>query len=224
MPAANGIYKIAVIGTVAGQRHIHTLHFRSTLAGSAVGMAEDVYLADLLSTWQTGCRTAYRAVFSTSHAPVQQYQIRKVCGGVPLPAGSDVAESAGNQGGTINTGAVGGGEEAAPWLASVVTERTALAGRRYRGRFFLGGLYEGFIQGADVVSTRVSTVQAYADALVATFVTPLETTVNGKLFVFSRTQSLVPGTQCQQAGADVRSLQPRTTLATMKSRKAGSGI
>ena len=223
MPAANGVYKFAVIGTCNGQQHIHTLHFRSTLAGNAVGMNEADYMQDLLTTWQTACRTAYRGIFDTTNTPVQQYQVRKVCGSVPLPAGLDAAEAGGNQAGTQNPG-VGGGDQSAPWLANVVTERTALAGRSYRGRFYLGGMYEGDFAGAVVGNRRLPPTQAYVDTLVATFVTPLETAANAKAFVFSRTLSLVPGTQCQNAGADVRSYQVRDTLATMKSRKAGSGI
>jgi hypothetical protein len=224
MVAPNGIYKLAVIGTVAGQQHIHTLHFRSTVGGPAVGSAEDFYMQELITAWQTAARTAYRNIFTTDHLPVQTYQVRKVCGTLPLPAGLDEAEAGANQGGTINGAAVGAGEAAAPWLANVVTERTGLAGRRYRGRFFLGGLYEGFIAGAVVGAGRLTPTNAYAAALLGAFVTPAEATVLAKLFVYSRTQSLESGTQCQNAGADVRSFQVRDGLATMKSRKAGSGV
>jgi hypothetical protein len=225
MPAANGIYKLAVIGTVAGQQHVHTMHFRSTIDPDSLVMTEEQYFDALLSAWQTNARTQYRAIFTTDHSPVQTYQLRKVCGSLPLPAGLDASESAPNQGGTTNGAAVGAGEAAAPWLANVVTERTALAGRRYRGRFVLGGLYEGFISGATVLPLRLTPTGAYTTALTAAFVTPADVDTPFRAFVYSRTQALeFPTAPCQTAGADVRTYQVRDVLATMKSRKAGSGI
>lgn len=225
MVAPNGIYKLAVIGTVAGQSHVHTLHFRSTISTAIDPWDEDAAQADLLSAWQTGCRTAYRGIFTTDHTPIQTYQIRKVCGTPPLPAGLDASETGPNSVGSINGAAVGAGEAMAPWLANVVTERTSLAGRRYRGRFFLGGLYEGFVAGSAIGAGRLTPTQVYADALVATFVTPPDTTKEWALFVYSLKQAKeFPATPCQNTGANVRTLQVQGALASMKSRKAGSGI
>lgn len=221
MVAANGIYKLAVIGTVYGQQHIHTLHFRSTLAGSSVGMAEDVWMADLISSFQGAPTTAYRALFPLGSTPVELFQVRKVCGSTPLPAGVDQAQPGAASGGTVNPGA---SEPLAPWLASVTTVRTALAGRRNRGRFFIGGMLENQVNGALLLAPILDALTAYADALRAAYVAPLETAVNRKAFVYSRTQAGVVGTACQNAGADVTSYQVRNQLATMKSRKAGSGI
>jgi len=212
-----------VIGTVNGQQHVHTLHFRSTLAGNAVGMDEPTFMNDIITTWKTGPMVSYRAMFKDTFNPVQQFQVRKVCGSVPLPAGVDLAQTAGQTAGT-GAGLPFVDDPLAPWLAQVVTERTALAGRRNRGRFYLGGLQEGQVTGATILQPRVDLVQNYASALLAAFVTPLDTAKNQALFVFSRTQSLVVGTACQDCGANVTSLQVRAELATMKSRKAGSGI
>jgi hypothetical protein len=222
--AANGIYKLAVIGTVHGQQHIHTMHFRSTLDPDGLLKEEDVWMTDLIATWSAAPQTAYRACFPTSTTPVQSYQVRKVCGSVPLPAGIDAGAAGGGVPGT-GTGGLGLGDAAAPWLASVVTERTGLAGRRYRGRFFLGGLTEGVLTGAVVGVDRTNPTTAYCAALTAAFITPTETSTDAKLFVYSRVQALeFPGGTCQSFGADVRSFQVRDQLASMKSRKAGSGI
>jgi hypothetical protein len=220
MVAANGIYKLAVIGTVQGQQHVHTLHFRSTTDPDGLARAEDDWQSNLINLWQGAPMTAYRAIFYTADSPVQQYQVRKVCGSLPLPAGVDEAEAAGSILGTRT----GGTQPLAPWLAQVVTIRSALAGRRYRGRNFLGGLDENDVGGAVISVGRTNLVDAYYNALVAAFITPLEVDVEARLFVYSRVQSGVPGTQCQNAGSDARGYQSRTALATMKSRKAGSGI
>jgi hypothetical protein len=225
MVAANGIYKLAVIGTAVSQQHIHTLHFRSTLAGNAVAMSETAFMQDLLDAWKGAPATAYRSMFNVATPCVQSFQVRKVCGTLPLPAGLDANQPGGSQNGTGAGGAfVGGSDFAASWLASVTTERSALSGRRYRGRYFIGGLLEGHIVQDAIQGERATNEQAYATALTAAFITPLETAVNYKLFVYSRTAALIPGTECQNAGADVVSLVPRLKLATMKSRKAGSGL
>lgn len=224
MPPANGVYSLAVAGTVTGQLHIHTLHFRSTLAGNSVALSETAWMQNLIDSWKTTPAAAYRAIFGAADLPVQLFRVRKVCGSTPLPAGLDQAQSAGSD---VGTGVAGefNGDKCAPWLASVTTERTGFAGRRYRGRFYLGGLYEPMVAVAQISADRQSRTQSYVNALAAAYITPLETVTNFKLFNYSRTIALLnPATPCQDTGADVISHQVRDQLATMKSRKAGSGL
>jgi len=229
MVAANGIYKLAVLGTSQGQQHIHTLHFRSTVDPDGLLMSEDAWQAALVALWQGTPRTAFRNLFQASESPVQSYQVRKVCGAVPLPAGLDVAESVGNQNGTQG---LPEGDALAPWLAQVVTLRSALAGRRYRGRSFIGGLREENVLISTITGARTTRMTAYADALRTVFVTPADADIEAKLFVFSRLLANGDPTRvppvlpvaCQDAGANVTTLQVRDQLATMKSRKQGSGI
>jgi hypothetical protein len=220
MVAANGVYKLAVIGTVLGQQHVHTIHFRSTASGNSVGFSEAAWQQDLIDTWQAGCRTTYRLLFNSSDRPCELYQVRKVCGSQPLPGGVDEGEQAPN---IVGSSVLKTGEASAPWLAAVVTTRTDFAGRRYRGRFFLGGLWESDFSGDSLASQAVTAITAYANALKTTYVDPLETGVNAKFFVFSRLLSQMEGVACQNAGADIKSFSVQPKLATMKSRKVGSG-
>ena len=230
MVAVNGIYRLAVIGTVAGQQHVHTLHFRSTLDPDSLSASEEQWQQELIDAWQGAPRTAYRGIFYTVHNPCEQYQVRKVCGSLPLPAGVDEAEAGGSTAGTMP----GGSSITAPWLAQNVTWRTGNAGRSYRGRSYIGGLDENDITGAVVAPARVTLLATYCTALKTAFVDPGDLDTPYKLFVFSRVlaegkpatpdKPAVPPVECQQAGADVRSFQTRTALATMKSRKAGSGV
>jgi hypothetical protein len=221
MVSVNGIYKVAVLGSSEGQQHIHTLHFRSTLNPTSVALAEQDYMRELLAEWQSGCRAAYRNLFRSFHSPCLSYQVRKVCGSTPLPAGVDITETVGN---SVGTGPDDGTGAMAPWLAQVTTIRTGLQGRRFRGRFFIGGLMEGNVAAATISAERNARTQAYADALLDTFITPADPSLVGKLFVWSRTESEEDGVACQNAGADAVSFQVRDQLATMKSRKLGSGI
>lgn len=220
MVAVNGIYRLAVIGTVLGQQHIHTLHFRSTAAGNAVAMDEATYQQGIIDDWQAAARTQYRGMFYSIANPCESYQVRKVCGSLPLPAGVDEAEAGGSTAGGLGASTAPG----PPWLANNVTWRTALAGRSFRGRSFFGGLDEQDFAGAVIQANRLNPTNTYCTALITAFVTPLETAVNQKLFVFSLKRSGMVGVACQDAGSDVKSFQARTALASMKSRKAGHGI
>ncbi len=219
MVAANAIYKFAVVGTVKGQQHIHTMHLRSTTHPDAVALGETAYQQRLIDDWQSACRTAYRAIFYTNDNPTESYQVRKVCGTLPLPAGVDEAETTGNIAGTRSSVS----EPAAPWLSTVTTIRSGLAGRRYRGRNFLGGLEEQDIVGATVQSGRIGLQATYFSALMTLFVSPASGEPIGRWFVHSRLLAKQQGMQCQNAGADVTSYQNRSDLASMRSRKAGSG-
>lgn len=224
MPDANGIYSLKVIGTVGTQQHMHTLHFRSSTQPAALAMSEPVFMALLISTWQGPPRASFRALFSGSELPVQQYQVRKVCGTAPLPAGLDTAEAAGNQAGTGIAGEFNG-DNLAPWLASVTTLRTGLAGRRFRGRNYFGGLMEPMVTVSTVSADRQSRMASYYTSLFTAFVDAVDVAIPAHLFVYSKTQAEeFPGTPCQNTGADVISTQVRSYLCTMKSRKLGSGI
>lgn len=220
MVAVNGIYRLSILGTSLGQQHVVTHHFRSTLAGNAVALSEPAFQQALIDSWQANARTEYRAVFSSSDSPCQLYQVRKVCGALPLPAGIDETESAGSIAGTASKT----GEALMPWLAQNVTWRTANAGRSYRGRTYFGGLWEQDTAVATVGAGRMNSVAAYCAKLKVTYIDPLETAVDWKLFVFSRVLSVRPGFECHQAGADVTNYQTRDQVASMKSRKAGSGL
>jgi hypothetical protein len=226
--AVNGVYILRVLGTHQSQQHIHTLHFRSTSAAVAASATEGDFQQAIINDWQTNARTTYRGMFFTSSSPCQTYEVRKVCGSLPLPGGVDETEIAPNIVGSRSAS----GEAAAPWLAGVVTLRTAYAGRSYRGRNFIGGLGEQDFNGATMESAWITAVTAYYTALVASFVTPSEISIGAKLFVHSRRLAdgdptavppLAPRA-CQEAGGDVQSFVVRNQLATMKSRKAGSGL
>jgi len=220
MVAVNGIYRLAVIGTVNGQQHVHTLHFKSTANTTALSATEPDYQQSLIDAYQSSCRDPYRQLFHPSSSPCQTYQVRKVCGSLPLPAGVDEGETAGN---STGTGAPIG-DMMAPWLAQVVTLRTGFIGRRYRGRNFIGGLFEQDVVGATIQTGRMSNAGTYYTALVTAFAPTSESTTAYRWFVFSRTLSLEAGTACQDAGANVQSYTVRDQMASMKSRKLGSGI
>ena len=191
--------------------HIHTLHFRLGVAATEQG---------LIDAWQAGARAQYRAMFQSTDSPCQTYRAAQVCGSLPLRAPTEETEVAPNIVGTQ-----GFASDSSPtWLARVVSERTALAGRSRRGRFYIGGLYESQHSGNNLTAGDLALVQAYIDALMAAFVTGVTPGADAyALVVHSPTLAAVPATNCQDSSTPVTGMIARSRVGSMKSRKPGSG-
>lgn len=209
--AINDTVQLAVLGTVGGQTHVHTLHFRQMSDPAATDQS-------LIDAWQTNVRDTYRNLFSTADNPVQRITARQVCGTIPLRAAVEEVEVAPNIAGSQTVS----GERMPSWLAAVVSVRTSLSGRRRRGRFFIGGLYEIMQNAGTLDPPQLGAVQAYIDDLIAAFVTPSTGTGGWRLVVHSRTLAQ-PGVQCQDSSTLVSGMIARSAIGSMKSRRAGSG-
>jgi hypothetical protein len=229
--ATNDVWQLSVQGTVSETMHIHTLHFLE-VAGPLLG-------SDLITAYSAAPLTAYRAWFSTFANPVQKITAQKVCGTVPLPAPDENFPTVANSAGTRSTGVV---QPSPAFLATLVNERGTLAGRRYSGRFFLGGMYEDDQESNLLSAACVTRAQAYCSALAAAFIPP-GGGLAWRLFAFSelladgdplhtrrnpaggaRIADPVTAVPCQQAGSPVASLVVNPRPTTMRSRKYGHGL
>jgi hypothetical protein len=210
--ALNDTSILAVQGTWVGQRHIHTLAFRSQV----IGDAEQA----LIDEWQSACRTAYRAIFPGGHNPVELLTARQVCGALPLRAAVEEVEPPATGSGTRSV------VEAvlAPWLTGLISVRTASAGKSRRGRNFIGGLAESDILGSTISGPWITAVTAYYTALMNTF-GPSGTSTTWRWVIHSHKLALEPGAPpCQNTSTPVTGFIVRPTMTTMKSRKVGSGV
>lgn len=220
----NEVYMLSARGTVHGEQHMHTLHF--------VQINPLMTQTDLINQWSAAPATAYRALFPLGQAPVQLIRVAKVCGSLPLPAPTEVVPIPANAVGSRPTGS---SEPLPTFVASLVTLKGSLAGRRYSGRFFLGGLLESDTNANTMSSAYQALAQAYVDALKAAFVTPA--VPDFRLFAFSRllaegdpnhTKGGAPDPitahPCQDSGSVVANLVVSTVPTTMRSRKAGHGL
>ena len=210
----NDTVELSVAGLVGGQTHVHTLHFRYKRVSSSE--------AGLITDWKGSCLTTYRAMFSTLDTPATLLKAAQVCGSVPLRAPGE--DASGPAAGTRAITA----DPLPTWVAQVVSERTALAGRSRRGRFFMGGLYEVDSSGTNgnsvpVGNQRSILIQAYLDTLLAQFVTGGGANLDYGLVVHSRLLAAVPGTACQDSSTSVTGLIRRDLLGSMRSRRPGSG-
>jgi hypothetical protein len=201
---------MAVKGTVGGETHVHTLHFRA-----ADALANEQGLID---QWQTSCRTAYRNIFVVGDTPVDTITVQQVCGSTPLRAPVIETEIAPNRAG-------GEGNDTSnlmpTFVAGVVSVRTAFAGKSRRGRFYIGGLTEAGVT-QNILGSVAGRIQTYLTALETAFRSP--NALSGwSLVVHSRKLAAVPGTQCQDSSTLVTSLLLRNEVGTMRSRKLGHG-
>lgn len=213
---AGDIAQLSVVGRVLGETHVHTLHFEY-LTGTASE-------AGLAANWNAEVGTNWRAIFGADETPNLTVEARQVCGVGVLRAPS--VEVPLNQAGTR---AFPGGEFAPSWLAMCVSEKTALAGKRYRGRFYVGGVWEAdidrndFVTTAPPANTHRNNVQAYVTDLIATY-GPAGTNADYRLFVYSRRLSqLQPASACNTRGARVTAMTLRPDICSMQSRRTGRG-
>lgn len=209
--AVNDTILLAIRGTVGGQTHVHTLHFREM----AVAADEQ----GLIDEWQAACMTPFRGMFDNDDTPVILATASQVCGATPLRAPVEEAVTPPGGIGTLTLP----GDRVPSWLAAVVSVRTAVAGRSRRGRFYIGGLFEDVIHENSIDAAHLLRVKVYTDALMATFGPGGTMVANHALVVHSPKLASVPGTQCQNSSTIVTALLPRTLIGSMKSRKPGSG-
>lgn len=209
--AINDIWKLSVAGTCAGVDHVHTLHYRN-----ATLVTDDPTTGQaLIDAWQATARTAYRDLFQANDTPVDTITAQKVCGSVPLPAAVIETELAPNRVGA--QAAIADSAMAPASAARIITWRTAFSGRRYRGRSYLGGVWDGLTDTPHYITVAAQALmQTYANAAIA---------VGGadwNLFIFSRVLAALGG-NCQNFGAEVTQGAARLYLGTMRSRLLGHG-
>ena len=207
--AINDTYMLSVVGVVAGQDHVHTLHFRN--------MASVTPAADLIATWRTNCENAYRALFCTFDSPNLLNRVQHVCGSLPLEATEETAVPLAAQPGFRTASS----NRSPPYMASLFKVRSAVAGKSRQGRFFIGGLLDTDHDLSDLSAAYIVLMNAYVAVVKSTFITgtlpPL------RLVVHSRKLATPPGTPCTSSSTLATDIIANPRPTTMRSRKFGHG-
>lgn len=206
MVATNETAELALVGTREGQTVIVTHHFRM------IAIAADKPLQELIDGWQAGCQAAWLAIPNNSYT-LTKIRARHVCGSLPLDA--TVEELVGSTGTNGDTTLL-----TPPWFAGIIRERTASAGRSYRGRIYIPVTSEAQFDKDTLSATLITNMQTYATAMQNTFVGAGATNADWALVVHSKKLASVPGTQCQQSSTLVTSLAVQSVLTTQRSRRA----
>lgn len=206
MVATNETAELAIVGERMGQVIIVTHHFRNI----AVGVEKS--LQNLIDAWQATSQATWLAALTTDYT-LTKVRARHICGGLPLDA---TVEETVNSAGTRADAS----ERLAPWFAVVVRERTASAGRSYRGRFYFPLCAENDFAGATITAAHQITMQAYVTTLTNGYIGVGATNPDWALVVHSKKLASVPGTQCNVSSTLVDTLSLQTTLTTQRSRRA----
>lgn len=142
------VYRVSIIGNAYSSQIVNTFHVRQV--SGLIGTIQD----DIKSVWDSEVKTSYLALLASGYAS-ERLNVIKVSSGIP--EGGDASLSGAGT-------AIG---EALPLTAAgVVSVRTGVPGRRFRGRMYLGPFTEN-----DQVSSTLSGAKLTS---IATFVTNMK--------------------------------------------------
>jgi len=203
--AVNETYELVVKGRLVSQDYLHTLHFRE------VSVVVNPLQA-LIDAWQAAAQTQWLAAHTAAYS-LASIKVSKVCGSVPLPA---PVEEQVNLAGTRAAPT----ELLAPWLACLVRERGALAGRSRQGRFFVAGAMEGDVVTDTFIAAYLTLVTTYATAISTAFIATIPAS-GFHLVVHSRKLAdAIPPPQCQDSSTLVTAYTVSPILTSQRSRRA----
>lgn len=199
--AVNDVYRLALVGSLFNQQIVNVLHYQltadPTLSFSAQSLV-NMWTAAITPTWRATVVDSY--IFD--HVACTKLH--------PVGPATIIAPFAG---GTI-------GLRALPPLpcnvAASITKRTALIGRRHRGRMALAGLAN-----ADNV---VGLLSPTAFGLIQTLANALENPLAGpdgdaRPVVWTRHVDVLPA----NSATPITDMEPQTTVRVQRSRTVGLG-
>lgn len=191
--AVGDFYRLIVQSSLTGEDNIlvNTFTFRQGLA-----LVFDTPEEDLVQAWIASGETLYRGTF-TGATGVDLLSV------VPLPGGVVTFQEARPH--TLGTQA---GETIPFQIAALISYRTALLGRRGRGRTYLPPASETNVTSGRFNATYLGAVSAFAEALM-----PLQ---NG---ILTAAWELAVWSETLEAGNVVVSYQTHNVPATQRSRR-----
>lgn len=202
--AANDLYSLSATGALYGSQVVNVWGFRQF--SSIPGFMGQV----LIDEWQASCQTAYTGCFPTD-VVLNMLRARAV-----WPDTHQVAEEAVSSGG----GGMLTGDAGPNQVAAIITWRTALAGRAYRGRTYLPGISTGHLIDGQLNSTYLSGLNGFIIAMMGAF-GPSGSSTNFQLVVISRWLNKVE--RPNPIGTQVTAGVPRSIPGTQRRRRIGVG-
>lgn len=155
MPNSNllPVARLSVEGLLFNNQVVNIHHFECRVDGNLANVTEAI-LNNLISAWREECESLYLAPLS------QQYSLRKLTArSVVAPV--LIAEY------TYSNPPVGGQtiDSMANQVAAIISWRTGIAGRRYRGRTYVSGLPEQAMTGGQIEQGTLNALTLYANEL-----------------------------------------------------------
>lgn len=151
MGSPGDVYRVSIIGAAYGAQIVNTFHVRqvSGLIGTVQG--------DIQSVWNTSCKTTYLALLAAGYSH-QRLNVIKVSAGAP--EGGDEA---------LTGPGTAVGDPLPIQAAGVLSCRTGIPGRRYRGRMYLGPFTENDQASSTLTGTKLTAINAFATAMFGAF-------------------------------------------------------
>ncbi|RPJ19620.1 MAG: hypothetical protein EHM35_20435 [Planctomycetaceae bacterium] len=203
--ATNDTVQLAIKGLVQNNLVVVTHHYRLT----DQVMDED----DVIGWWRATCQAPYLAILSSTYQ-LTGLTCRQVCGSLPLRQPAEYSYPTAYPVGGVGTAALPN------QTALIFSLKTGFAGRRFRGRFYLGGLAYGSLQSTGLWQSATIT----ASNTYGTAARNLNAGVQAvPMVVHSPTNAAVPGTQCQDCSTLVTSIIVRDIPGTQRRRRIGVG-
>lgn len=147
--AVNDIYSVQVLGTLHGQRVQCTLHYRESVTGVGGGSTALASLAD------ASPGNEFRIQLSNEYR-YDGCLVQKIW---PLPVLESVLDATAAGNGSIVQNSL------PSEVAAVITKRTGLAGRKYRGRAYVPGIPVTYETDSQLNSTGLTGIGAIATKL-----------------------------------------------------------
>ena len=186
------VYRVSIIGAAAGVQIVNTFHVRQVS-----GLTNTVE-SDVATIFNASCKTPYLACLDDSYA-MERINVIKVSEGPP--EGGDI----------VSTGAGTLLGEALPFQdAAVLSIRTGVPGRRYRGRMYIGPLTENYQASGVLSGAYITLLTAFGNAMLGAF----DTLDQFAWVVWSEVGGF---------STKVNGVLYRTVTGTVRRRRPGSG-
>lgn len=193
--AVDTVYRLSAVALAAGSQHVNTFHFRQRADTPGVPPSQE-----LIQWWINQMEDTYRGCFPV-HWSLQEYNVY-VSKGSPENL---------NYVRVVSGKLLAGGGPDANQLAAVVTWRTDIAGRRFRGRSYFGAWQTGCHNQQLITPFYASALEIFSNRIITT-------TSNTSAFDYV-VYSKVNGTTSRITGAAVR-----PNVYTQRRRTAAYGL
>lgn len=195
--AVGDLYQLTIMGRLHGQRILNVLHYGVSVAGPTNP------IEDLVTQWRADCETHWLACHSNEYT-LDGYLSQKIR---PLPITASYEEA------PLALAGSSGNNSLPTSMAVVLTKRTDLAGRSYRGRIYMAGVPITFELDSELTGAAMNVYDTLADDLESPIVTAGGTTFIPVLFRRSA-----------DVAREITQVIPRSTLRNQRRRQVGRGI
>lgn len=194
--AISDIYQLTIVGQLHGQTILNVLHYQQS-GGSALNTSQE-----LVTEWRAFCEAHWLACCSNEYKIVG-YICQRIR---PLPVMAAYESGALNLSGTV-------AQNSLPTsMAAVLTKRTDIAGRSYRGRIYMAGVPATYEDDSEITGAASNVYGAVATDLVGPMTDPANNTWAHVLWRRKVGQS-----------QPITSVVVRATLRNQRRRQVGRG-